>query len=689
MKRIQVLLAIYCVLRHDFARAFVPPSASRRQTRPFVAPLSRPSLLLLATDNANNDGISPKKPKRKKSIKGKSQKQSDDDKEKKKQEVAKAAAELRKDKLQLEQQEEDEGLLGMLDPFKAGKKFRRTIDSALKTVGASGLSKDRRSVYFVDDRFLEPGGALFSERNPLLERMEEDGYVPEVLVIGATGEVGRLVVRRLLLDGRFRVRVLVRDLYSKTLNLLGTGVTYCQGDLGNIESLEYALTDVDKIVFCAAAPRPDESDFQDKFQAFCKENLDNATQVGDMPAKTKSDLEWEQLEGVLQVRAKLAEQVDLIGMQNLVRAYQNVRHADYGTSQAAKRSLFKFQDRPEDFNLFAIDDEEDLMEENIVVGSSESRGEPATTQEYSSTSYDEDFDDDEQDEYDDYEDTYGDYEDKYADYDEEYSATATKRKGAAVQTQCQWIRNKFEHGVFVGKVPKGTLELGGEAAIVSSRLRTREEPEKGIDLSNGFAGFVCRVCSDGGTYEAFVRTGKYETDGIEYVCEFSTETKHRRKGNKSRNKFKTIRLPFANFKPVQRREKSGNDETVVPPFRGSDVRRIGFRYRSGNNPEKAKYEKGDFNSFYLAISYIKVYRSQPEPEFVYLSDARIPAVIRSNMVRHDVHQLVTSEGEDDDSYQLLDQAALTTVAANPMARCAEETYYKYRGEEILKSSGLR
>ena len=126
--------------------------------------------------------------------------------------------------------------------------------------------------------------------------------------------------------------------------------------------------------------------------------------------------------------------------------------------------------------------------------------------------------------------------------------------------------------------------------------------------------------------------------------------KAQRKGNKSRNKFKTVRLPFVNFKPVRRREKSGGNETVVPPFRGDDVRRIGFRYRSESNPEKAKFEKGDFESFYLAFSYIKVYRSQPEPEFVYLSDARIPPVIRSNMVRHDVHQLVTneSEGEDDD-----------------------------------------
>jgi hypothetical protein len=44
------------------------------------------------------------------------------------------------------------------------------------------------------------------------------------------------------------------------------------------------------------------------------------------PEKTESDMEWEQLESVLAVRAALAEQVDVIGMQNLVRAYQHVRH---------------------------------------------------------------------------------------------------------------------------------------------------------------------------------------------------------------------------------------------------------------------------------------------------------------------------------------------------------------------------
>jgi nucleoside-diphosphate-sugar epimerase len=68
---------------------------------------------------------------------------------------------------------------------------------------------------------------------------------PTVLVVGATGDIGRQVVRKLILKGRsirrtvgglgfshdwgwdatgYRVQVLVRNLYSSTLNLLGTGM---------------------------------------------------------------------------------------------------------------------------------------------------------------------------------------------------------------------------------------------------------------------------------------------------------------------------------------------------------------------------------------------------------------------------------------------------------------------------------
>lgn len=581
-------------------------------------------------------------------------------------------------KAKLEEQKsakKDAGLLNKLNPFQAGQNLRQTLDN-LAGLGA-GLSTETKQKYYLDDRFSD-----LSERNPSVVK---DNYVPEVLVVGATGEVGRRVVRRLLLEGQFRVRVLVRDLYSQTLNLLGTGVTYCQGDLSNVESLEYALTDVDKIVFCAAVPGPDETDFQEKFQYFMKENLE----AEQLPTKQVVDgeevadlMEWVQLSSVLEVRAQLAEQVDCIGMQNLIKAYQNVRHADYGTSQAAKRSLFKFSGRPEDFNLFAIDDYTDVVESEEAPSDAGTASDKADTP-LSNDAYGDKFPD---------EDPYPDYYDEDDNEDEYYGVEA--RRDATVKSQVQWIRNEFGHGVFLGKVPKATGEgVGGEAAIVSIRLRSREDPKNGIDLMTAFAGFIVRLCGDGGKYEAFIRTGSYEEDGIEYVCEFSTSTKPTSRDNKSRNKFITVRLPFENFKPILRREKEDDrgEDPVVQPFRGGDVLYIGFRYRSGkSNREHAMTKEGEYQGFYIALSYVKVYRVQPEPEFVYLSDSRIPPVVRNGMVRHDRRQLLSessSRGEDGDVVQILDEKTLQGM--NTLERSVEETYYKFRGEEILKNSGLR
>jgi hypothetical protein len=295
------------------------------------------------------------------------------------------------------------------------------------------------------------------------------------------------------------------------------------------------------------------------------------------------------------------------------------------------------------------------------------------------------------------------------------TTTVEQRRDAAYKATCQWIRNAFGHGVFVGKVPKGSNSGGGggEAAIVSSRLRaSRGDPDsdQGIDLGTGFAGFVCRVCSDGGNYEAFIRTGLYETDGIEYVCEFNTITKPTQKWNKSPNKFKTIRLDFENFTPVQRKmSQTTKDSASIPPFSGKDIRRIGFRYRSAANTgrsqstssyfttqaDKAGSSSAGWSNFYLALCYIKVYRSQPEPEFVYVSDARIPPVVRNGMVRHEARQIVGANGEDEEGgesvYRIFDEATLQSVlvTSNKNERTPEETYYKYRGEEILKNSGIR
>ena len=65
-------------------------------------------------------------------------------------------------------------------------------------------------------------------------------FVPLILVVGARGRLGRIIVRKLVLRG-FRVAVLVRSLSSDTLNVLGSGVSYSYGDMTDYRSLLDAM----------------------------------------------------------------------------------------------------------------------------------------------------------------------------------------------------------------------------------------------------------------------------------------------------------------------------------------------------------------------------------------------------------------------------------------------------------------
>lgn len=126
-------------------------------------------------------------------------------KERRKEQIGKAAARIIK---RDDDSDDENDSLFKLNPFRAGQNLRKTFDSAITSLArASSTPEDRlrkNSAYYLDDRF---GGALFTqESNPYLARLQAEKYIPEVLVVGATGEVGRLVVRRLLLEGRSQVR---------------------------------------------------------------------------------------------------------------------------------------------------------------------------------------------------------------------------------------------------------------------------------------------------------------------------------------------------------------------------------------------------------------------------------------------------------------------------------------------------
>lgn len=73
-------------------------------------------------------------------------------------------------------------------------------------------------------------------------------------IVGATDESTRTITQKLVLRG-YRVRVLVRDLYSTTLDILGTVGSYIKGDLADYYSLLEAKGDVGKFM-CVVGVRP-------------------------------------------------------------------------------------------------------------------------------------------------------------------------------------------------------------------------------------------------------------------------------------------------------------------------------------------------------------------------------------------------------------------------------------------------
>ncbi len=75
-----------------------------------------------------------------------------------------------------------------------------------------------------------------------------------ILIAGATGRTGRIVVNKLLSQG-ITPQVLVRDL-AKANNLFGRSVIYHQGDVREICSLCSAMKDVEMVVSCIGSRTP-------------------------------------------------------------------------------------------------------------------------------------------------------------------------------------------------------------------------------------------------------------------------------------------------------------------------------------------------------------------------------------------------------------------------------------------------
>ncbi|KAF5841365.1 hypothetical protein DUNSADRAFT_13233 [Dunaliella salina] len=140
-----------------------------------------------------------------------------------------------------------------LNPYTLGRQARKAFDEVWSQVSNLAAPTKSSSAY-LDDDLLEPSRAVEFEA-------PQAAYTT-VLVVGATGRVGRILVRKLLLRG-YKVKALVRRREGKErdeLQAIPSAVEIVEGDIGDMDCCQEAVRNVNKIIFCAAARTPITAD---------------------------------------------------------------------------------------------------------------------------------------------------------------------------------------------------------------------------------------------------------------------------------------------------------------------------------------------------------------------------------------------------------------------------------------------
>lgn len=129
------------------------------------------------------------------------------------------------------------GLIDNVNPYVLGRQARQAFDSVWDRI--STLGSPTKS-YIFDD-------VMEATMDP--EAAPQAGNTT-VLVVGATGRVGRIVLRKLLLRG-YKVRALVRPKGSMSLTDpvpgIPTAVDVVFGDVGDQKACQKAIKGVDKV----------------------------------------------------------------------------------------------------------------------------------------------------------------------------------------------------------------------------------------------------------------------------------------------------------------------------------------------------------------------------------------------------------------------------------------------------------
>ncbi|GMH92422.1 hypothetical protein TL16_g12344 [Triparma laevis f. inornata] len=501
--------------------------------------------------------------------------------------------------------------LSLPNPYKLGRYTRKILTSPIYLDGlspppSSDLSSPERS------------------RSPTSSK-------PTILIIGSTGTLGLQIIRRLTLSSSYNLKVLVRDIYSSTVDNLGSSVAYSFGDVRNVGEMGVGVTDVDKVVYVAASVEKDEEREKEECEVlgegefvgvvsywssrlgfgFIRSNkyeriyvhwrsLPRTTgllqrrkliknekvifKIGDKRKFKDNTLfnkvtnggrfNGESIEVASGIRPIIKKEsssktVNYIGLQNVLRSLQDVRYVDYGES--SKVSMFRFK-----------------KSLNSDVG--------------------------------------------------KWAVSGKSMKW------CDWKQNRSLNGVW-----RGEGKRGFEVKLLSGRLSSRSlgSTNAGVDLTL-FNGILTKMCGDGSEYNFVVKQG-----GEEFRRKLFT-----RVGEKGRGKFENYRVRFEEF----RNEKG---DVLVP----TNVTQVGFSYSEGC-------------SFYLSISYIKLLKKElrQTPEIIFVSDGRLPVNITGDMVNDGLELIEDGGGSGSELFDEEEEG-------KGIRERKRERYWKWKGEQSLKSSG--
>jgi uncharacterized protein YbjT (DUF2867 family) len=135
-----------------------------------------------------------------------------------------------------------------LNPLDLGRRARQLTDGFFK--GITGLTQLARSPSIDEAKYDAVYSADLLSGDDLTEYETPNARFTTVLVVGAAGRVGRVLVRKLLLRG-YTVKALVRK--ESDRELLPDKVQAYVGDVSDAKTLELAISGVNKVVYCARA----------------------------------------------------------------------------------------------------------------------------------------------------------------------------------------------------------------------------------------------------------------------------------------------------------------------------------------------------------------------------------------------------------------------------------------------------